>query len=321
MVIPNILKRLHISDNQLQEQRRHLRDFYPNATRVHLVMERLGNGTRFCYLCDSQGECSFLLAVCHLALKEYGKALLAAVEANQHFVNQNNTWNLINGLELYGYICELQGNRHQAILNYKEAAHTLQERYIPIHAMDYDADVEELQKELALLIQQRYPAPLTATLQLDLMPVYSGVQAGPSGPIWVELPLLSKPSMETLTFQGKSYSLFATIAGLHEIHTQTDKEYGWLEVFGDSMDAAKPVPICEHDYVLFYKADYADNNQIVIVARPDSSKSGYRWMVKRYDQTNSQFLSETKAEHKHPPIPIRPGDSIVGIVIAVAKCI
>lgn len=320
MIISNILQRLRISDKQLQEQRKHLLASYPNKATVRLLIEQLNDEARYCYMCDSQGECSLFMAICYFALGEYGKGILRAEEAKQHFLNVNNTWNLIHALELHGLILiNAQGNRHQAILTYQEAIRTLQEQYIPTHDQDYDPQVEELQKEFDLLISKGNPIPVSANLQLGIMPVYSGVQASPFGPTWVELPLVVRPSIETLTFQGKSYSLFSTIPGIREIHVQSGKEYGWVEVFGDSMDAAKPVPICEHDYVLFYKASTADHHQIVIVAHPDSSKSGYQWMIKRYDQTNSQFLSETKAEHKHPPIAVRPKDTILGIVIAVAK--
>jgi len=173
MIAPNILRRLRISNRQLQEQKAFFLEFYPNKAKIRLLIDRLSDETRYCYMCDSQGECSLFMAICYFALGEYGKGILRAEEAEQHFLNVNNTWNLIHALELHGLILDAQGNRHQAILTYKEAIRTLQEQYNPTHDQDYDPQVEELQKEFDLLISEGNPIPASANLQLGIMPVYS----------------------------------------------------------------------------------------------------------------------------------------------------
>ena len=97
------------------------------------------------------------------------------------------------------------------------------------------------------------------------------------------------------------------------------KEYGWAKASGDSMNATKPIPILESDFVLFYKSSYAEDNAIVIASCRDERSMKFRYVIKRYDKANKLLISDTKLPNKYPPMPLGNDTIILGVVIAISK--
>ena len=151
-------------------------------------------------------------------------------------------------------------------------------------------------------------------------PMYSNVQAGPDGPIWVEEASDDQGVfIEEVVLEDRHYEVHSLRQGDAFISLSNDKDYGWARVSGNSMNAAKPVPIFENDLVLFCKSEAADHNAIVVASCPEKSGAGYRYVVKRYDKQNMLLLSETEPPDQYPPMPINDDTRIIGVVLAVAK--
>lgn len=275
-----------------------------------------------CFSCEHPGICALLIGIIHLALSNYEKAILEIENANQHLRGQDETWNLINGMELLGWAYELGGNRHQALLEYKEALRILNSYYIPTHSNDHKTARLGLQKELVSWISKPLPEPPKREenyFEVGWIPVYSTVQAGPNGPIWIDpFPDANYPGVSSVTIGRKIYYIIS-LTGEKSVVLRRNNEYGWSKVQGDSMDCSKPVPIQPRDYVLFRVSDYADDRHIVLASKPDKTGAGFEYVVKRYDKKNHRLLSETNPPNKYPPVPLTRDDRILGIVIAVAK--
>ncbi|GEM_PF-4919545 len=318
-MLAKILKRFRFSSPEVQTRLDDLINSIHNPTKLHSILQEMESETSSCYLCDNEGPCTAILSAIHLALQNHSKAQHTIETAVQHFYNTNDLWDLIISLELGGYIQDQGNNIHQARLFYKEAWHLFTEQYIPTHRYDYEAIAQEVKTELeALLANNPHPPPQTA-LMLNTLPVYESVQAGPNGPVWQTYPDPVYPEIDILLFDNKSHQIIPTIPGISVVRLLPTRKYAWVRVKGDSMNSASPVTLCEKDYVLMYETNVAEHQQIVIAALPDQAKSGYEYLVKRYDKNNNLLLSETNSPKKYPSIPLPPDGYILGVVIAVAK--
>jgi hypothetical protein len=284
-----------------------------------------------CYPCESMGVCAALRGVAHMAMGDAIEAVRQLQDANQHFRGEDETWNSIIGLELLGMAYEYV-KPHQATLVYKQALEILENRYIPTHKTDYKNDGQALRRDLLSRITGTAPekirkAPSSSTqpvlLTLPWMPVYSTIQAGPNGPIWSDpLQSGSEAEVDKIVLDGTVHSFHSLSKGDSTITLVNDKnkEYGWAKVEGDSMSAARPVPIEQGDFVLFFKCGGAVNSDIVVASCPDEETgAGYKHIVKRYDKADQHLYSETNPPDLYEPIPITKEIQILGTVIAVAK--
>jgi len=156
-------------------------------------------------------------------------------------------------------------------------------------------------------------------IYLPQIPVYTHVQAGSDGPIWIR-PSQKKSYTVTnqLTINDHRYIIYSVTRGDRRITLDANRKYGWAEVKGNSMNKARPTAIDSGNMVLFYQSSEAKENAFVIVSCPDGSGNGESYMVKRWKKANREFISDS-SESGHPPIPYGADFRIIGIVVAVAK--
>jgi tetratricopeptide (TPR) repeat protein len=163
-------------------------------------------------------------------------------------------------------------------------------------------------------------AGLEGHLFLPQLPTYTTVQAGGDGPIWAaRSPENDHTETNELTIGDRRFHLYSVRRGDRHIALNPRHNYGWAKVEGNSMNTAQPTPIQAGNMVMFYEADDAPENTIVIASIPVlAGTAGYSFMVKRWDRANMQFISES-SEPGHNPIPMNTDCRIIGIVVAVAK--
>ena len=280
-----------------------------------------------CYACEREGGCLILNGVVYLALGELDIATKELENANQHLRGRGDVWNQIIGLSLLGNAYELNRKEHQALREFERAQEVLIRNYQRTHSKEYSKDADDLEqmlrdqlKRIDLGKGKKSTLANRSRFSFPWAPMYSNVQAGPNGPIWVEKASDDQGVfIEEVVLEDRHYEVHSLRQGDAFISLSNDKDYGWARVSGNSMNAAKPVTIFENDFVLFYKSPVADHNDIVIASCIENSGAGYRYVVKRYDKQNMLLLSETEPPNQYPPIPINEDTRIIGVVIAVAK--
>ena len=156
-------------------------------------------------------------------------------------------------------------------------------------------------------------------LSFSWLPISSNVTAGKDGPIWATPPKNAiRTEIDQVVLGDNRYDIFSITQGDKRIIFSSDRRYGWAEVEGNSMNDDKPTPIEEKDMVLYYKAEDATENSLVIASSPNEEGAGFKFMVKRWDAGNNQFISHSK-QPGFEPIPRDANHAIIGIVNAVAK--
>lgn len=152
------------------------------------------------------------------------------------------------------------------------------------------------------------------------IPIYEEVQAGANGTIWLDFPAPKHTEMSVFSIDEIPYHIHSLKQVAKKIILQQNKSYAWARVKGHSMNNIKHISIENGDYILFYKAPTAQEQDIVVASYSylgDGVESQY--MVKRYKQ--NKLYSETTLqsnENKYDPIDVA-HCQILGIVIAVAK--
>ena len=332
-MIPNLrmlINSLRFDDQDLLDLRNRILESFGKSDILKSILEKQvrSRGQVNCFSCENEGICSALIGIIYFDLGEMKAAIKAFEDANQHFRSKDETWNSVIGLEILGMAYEGNGNRHKAVLEYNQALNILTHVYIPIHAHEYQTDGDSLKKELECIIE----TPLipvkkavhtkqisTSFLVPSLMPIYTGVQAHPDGPVWAEPSSKTNLSyIDKIILEDKEYSIHS-LTNSNVITLTNDKNYGWAKVSGTSMSAARPEPILNNSFVLFYKAGDAANNGIVIASCPDANRSGYEYVIKRFNKREKLLLSETNPPNLFEPISITKDVHILGVVIAVAK--
>ena len=168
--------------------------------------------------------------------------------------------------------------------------------------------------------KKNIPQPAKAQLALPWMPAYTGLQLGTNGPIWVgHLPENKGTFINKIILNDNPHEVYSLKQDVNLITLTSDKKYGWAKISGNSMNASKPIPILENNFVLFYESNAADNNAIVIAACFDRVGTGYQYVVRRYSESIWSLVSETEPPNKYDPMPIIDEVRIIGVVIAVAK--
>ncbi|MEZ0395624.1 MAG: S24 family peptidase [Anaerolineales bacterium] len=296
------------------------------AEQLEKLVEALQSHRREgCYDCESEGGCSIFLGIALLELGHRREAKLKIEEAIQCFRSCSDYWNQINALNLLGWIHEKEGNHHHALHHYREAFKLLTGTYHSVNSYDYRPAPTILKTELEQSISRLQHGPSLSgrarqRLRIGWFPIYARVEATPQGPIWMEAAGGQNcVEAESVVINGKTHTLHSCIPGENSISLRPDKRYGWVEVHGDSMNAATPVPVEEHDFALFYQADDAGDGDIVVAIRADPSGAGYEHFIKRLDRKNKQLLSQTQASQGYPPIHLSNKCKIVGVVVAIAK--
>ncbi len=255
-------------------------------------------------------------------------AYLYCQQAADAFRRQNDRYNEALALWLAGLACERSRQCVQAQRLYQDVKEKIQQwAFLEGKERDenYHAILREINGSLSALLtwtvdisQPSRSANRLAFLALPSFPVFAQVQAGPDGPIWGETQQ-KELIMEIRTFGvgAREYAVFPLHSDRRYVALQRDRLYGWIVVKGNSMNAANSVPIVHDDLVLFYIADDADDNSIVVVSCPEPSGAGYRYMIKRWRAREKAFLSESLEDYS--PIPRDQEHRILGVAVAVAK--
>jgi hypothetical protein len=327
LTLERLTKLLDISDPEIKELKNQVIKSFGDPVAMRMALkQQCGNKEKSkCVSCNSEAECSVINGIVYLNLEELEIAVKHFEDANQHFRGENETWNSIISMALLGLTFEKSGKGREAITEFQQALQKLTRNYLRVHANDYPVEAIKLKEDLQARVTNRAPSkkkkPVrTQTLLVfSLLPVYSGVQAGPGGPTWAQpLPKNPRASVDRIILDEKPHTIHAVSSG-NQISIIGGKKYGWAKVFGDSMTASKPVNIREGDYVMFYESNNADNGDIVVVSCPDDAGAGYKFIVKRYSQSDGHLISETNPPNKYNHILIDENIRIIGTVIAVAK--
>lgn len=153
--------------------------------------------------------------------------------------------------------------------------------------------------------------------------VYDSVQAGMNGIIWSDAPGISTANIDGIEIEGNTYTLHPVVVDGNERGEQltlpTMFKYGLAKVRGRSMNASKPVPINEGDYVLF-SSKKPGNRDAIVIAGYAITDHETTTMVKKFIAKDMLLISETSdTSEDYSPINMTEDHQILGTVLAVAK--
>jgi hypothetical protein len=287
----------------------------------------------------------FFLIACASSLAGHSDAINYAERAESQFKNQGKTINQSLSNWLLGYFLWEDGQNERAHEKIDKALHGLSSlmKVRSVNGLYADCDsCEEILNTIKIFrteidypfnhlhihnqrepVEQNNLQPLSVGLEgyiiLPQLPTYAFVQAGSDGPIWIEPSLENECSeMKQLNIKNRRYTIFSVNRGDRRITLDPNRQYGWAEVEGNSMNNAQPTHIDAGNLVLFYQSNEAPENAIVIVSCPANSGAGFSYMVKRWSRAKQEFISDS-SESGHPPRPCDKECRIIGIVSAVAK--
>ena len=158
-------------------------------------------------------------------------------------------------------------------------------------------------------------APKRASGRLATFPVYGPIAAGP--PSWIPPDPDEFAEVASVNLNDKQY-YFHSLRNEQTINLHSGRTYFLLQVRGDSMNQAKPIPIEDGDYVLMVKQEAAENGDIVAVEiiREDEVAT-----LKRYRFKDGRHILEPESDNPDlpPHISMDKDFYIRGIVLAVLK--
>jgi tetratricopeptide (TPR) repeat protein len=330
--LQELTRLLEVRDPKASEIKLRVQLAFSNNTAMRSVIEEQcrDRGETNCYTCDAEGTCFALRGIAYISIGMTKEALKELENSEVHFRSEDDVWNSVIGAILIGMAHGQSKNEHEALLHYQEALDLLQE-YLREHENDYD-DIERA-RSLIKELMEHSKSPIhagtketpgqnweSARISFPWMPAYSGLHAGPNGPLWAgPLSQNSHAFMETVILEDRPHKIYSLTKGDSLITLNSDTKYGWAKVSGDSMNASQPVPILQDDFVLFYESNDAENGAIVIASCPEDAGSGCQFIVKRYVRNGRVLISETDPPDMYLPVSIKRDVRIVGKVLAVAK--
>lgn len=167
--------------------------------------------------------------------------------------------------------------------------------------------------------------PSTPSFQINIpwVNVYDSVQAGVNGIIWSETPGSSRANINEIEIEGSIYTLHPVSVDETDEQAQLSLskklKYALAKVRGHSMNASRPVPINEGDYVLFSSKN-PGNRDAIVVAGYSFTDHETTTMVKKFKAQEKLLVSETTdTSEDYPPLEITDEYQIFGTVLAVAK--
>lgn len=310
---------------------------------VNLFIDNLKNEIKLGY--DLHGDHRpfyyFYLSIGYLALDDSKKAKESLANAVQGFQVAGFSLNEALGEWLFAIIHFQDGNHiraqqacEAAVLILRKLIQLCNERSQYENASTYNKYLKQIES-LLKLIKRSPPAEVEGTAEnhlspseedyiiLPWLPKYDAVRAGTNGLIWADPPTEKSAVIHTIEIDGISCQVFSTISSAkakdHQITLVPGMDYGWAKVEGHSMNASRPVPIEEGDYVLFTKQWHEDQNAIVLASHVLAENKN-TYMVKKYIAKNCDLVSETTdTSQDYSPIHLNEQYQILGTVIAVAK--
>lgn len=288
-----------------------------------------------CFRCEQEGVCFFMNGVLQYKLGAIGEAVQTLEAASRYFRAQGDVWNGIVGRAMLASVHEANGEAHKAQPEYQNALDALTADHLRLHWTEYDekalilqnllddqikgCDKQAAKAQPSARARQKAARP-TTRLTVPWMRAYGGFYANPNGPTQTEFAQRGiKVHIDVVILDGKPHRIVSLRRGDNLLSLTEGKTYIWAKVSGDSMSAAKPVPINDNDFVLYYATNSADDGAIVVASCPDALGSGYQSVVKRFSKANRLLISETDPPGLYEPMPINGNINIIGVVIAVAK--
>ncbi len=284
----------------------------------------------------------FYLAIAYLKLNDIKNAKVILADAVQGFRMRGLSFNEAMGERLFGVLHLKRGDTIQAqkacetslailtqlLKEYKEESDYESARICADRMENVQNLIETLINPLPTIEEYNVLKRSVAQNESDFMvlpwlPRYESVCAGRNGIIWVEPAPKHGAIIRTIEIDGKLCKLISTHTTTnsvdHQINLAQNVSYGWAKVEGKSMNASKPVPIEEGDYVLFSTQPRNASDHIVIVSRALTDNE-YAYMVKKYIARENVLISETTdSSQDYSPIPLGKDNQILGTVIAIAK--
>lgn len=208
-----------------------------------------------------------------------------------------------------------------SIGNCQECQNLLHELYRHISLAKLDEDLIELPVNKAYLLP-------------PWMPIYEKVTSESFNmPIWAEQLQDINFEIQVIIIGGRWYSIQSVKGGIQKIRMAGEFDYGWAKVKGQDMNAARPIPLDDGDYVLFTKVGEVENNinqsvfaedGIVVASRlKDKYKQEYTYLVRKFGKKVGEsvnlYSESSKIGDEYKPIPLAADVQILGHVIAVAK--
>ena len=279
----------------------------------------------------------FYLAIAHLKIGEIKHTKEALAHAVQGFSIAGNTLNEALAEWLFGIIhfedgkpvrAEQACQKALSLLDFLIQDHEINGAYN--HAQElrkHYKKIEKFTKGINSRSKKKKsdPPPSFPSFEIRIpwVDVFDSVQAGINGIIWTDSPGSSRANINMIEIEGKAYILHPVTADEVDEHAQLTLskklKYGLVKVRGQSMNASKPVPIDEGDYVLFSSKKPRDREAIVIAGYTLTDHETTT-MVKKFKAQENQLVSETTdTSEEYPPIEMTDEHRILGTVIAVAK--
>lgn len=206
--------------------------------------------------------------------------------------------------------------------------------------------------EMALLPQnqeqEQFIKSSSDLLMTPSLPFYGGVSAGPGGTVVLnDRKFVVNEQISLIRMDGKEYRIYVLkrddkqiIIPRKDLLTSTldplirdklkleGKIYGWLEVSGNSMNNASPIPIENGDLVLFEenRDQQSCKDQIVLVSIISDNQP--RLMIKKLTEKGGKFFLHSESTFTSDPLTgdnyeqdleFTPEHQLIGIVIAVAS--
>jgi hypothetical protein len=166
-------------------------------------------------------------------------------------------------------------------------------------------------------------------------PIYAQVIIGTAGQvIFEELDRAHGVCEDCCTeFAGLKYKVYSTQHKGGHVAIRPGTTYAWMNVEGNSMNLAGPVPIDDHDYVLFYRTRNCQSceGKIVVALQPALAEPHPLLLIKRLlamTRRSKEFSSIAKKYYLHSDssmevyrddIELTKDNQLIGEVVAVAK--
>jgi hypothetical protein len=160
------------------------------------------------------------------------------------------------------------------------------------------------------------PGPSLAEiwLRIGTLQEFESIRAHPAGSGRVEANPDGFAEINRVYLNSLPHRLFG-LTGSNVIALNLKEQYDFIRVEGDSMNAAKPAPINDGDYVLVRHADQVENGAIVAANIIDPATGDRTAALKR--RRKDGLYSESTEEY--PVVPLTLVERLWGEVIAVAK--
>lgn len=277
------------------------------------------------------------LAIAHLKIGDKIPAKEALANAVQGFRIAGNAMNEALAEWLFGVIhfedgktvrSEQACTKALSLLDSLIQDHEIQGAYSHAQGLrKYYKKIEKFTKGINSKSKKKKadPPPSVPYFQVRIpwVEVYDSVQAGTNGIIWSDTPGISTANIDRIEIEGNAYTLHAVEFDENGDRAQltlpTTLQYGLAKVRGQSMNASKPVPINEGDYVLFSTKKPKKRNDIVIAGYTFTDHETTT-MVKKFIAKEMLLISETTdGSEDYSPIKMTEDHQILGTVLAVAK--